>query len=87
MYRAITLYLMRHGLLDASDAEKVAIIDKISLGYVYNKKTDNFDMYLDGENVEQEIRKTDLSLYLHKIVSIPGVRSKLVALQQKYGEQ
>lgn len=87
MYRAVTLYFLRHGLLDASDAEKIAAMDQIHLHYVYNKKTDTFDMYLNDENVEQEIRKTDLSLYMHKVVSIPGIRSKLVALQQEYGEK
>lgn len=85
MYRAVTLYFLRQGLLDASDIEKVAAMDQIHLDFVYNKKTDTFDMYLNDENVEQEIRKTDLALHMHKVVSIPGVRSKLVALQQAYG--
>ncbi len=72
--------------MDASDSEKIALMDHIELGFLYNNKTDTFDMILNGENVETEIRKISLSENLHKIITIPGIRQKLVALQQSYGK-
>lgn len=61
-------------------------MDKINLEFLYNKATDTFDMILNGENVEKEIRKISLAENLHKIITIPQIRKKLVALQQMYGK-
>ncbi len=86
MYRAVTLHAMRQWLIDADDKEKIALMDQIELTFSYNTKTDTFDMILNGENVEKEIRKISLAENLHKIITIPDIRQKLVALQQSYGK-
>jgi cytidylate kinase len=86
MYRAVTLYVVRQWLIDASKEEKIALMDHIELEFSYNTKTDTFDMILNGENVEKEIRKISLAENLHKIITIPEIRQKLVALQQNYGK-
>lgn len=82
MYRAVTLYAMRHELIDASDAEKIAMMADISLSYRYNDQTDNFDMYLHDENIEKEIRATVVWLNLPKIVPLQWIRDILVTLQR-----
>ena len=86
MYRAVTLYAMRHGLIDASDAEKIAMMTDMSLSYRHNNHTDNFDMYLHDENIEKDIRATDIWLNLPKIVPIQWIRNILVALQRSLAE-
>ena len=74
-------------MLDVGDAEKVALMDHIRLSFAYNESTDTFEMVLNGENVEQEIRKLSVAAEMHKIVSIPGIRARLVALQRAYGDE
>jgi len=86
MYRAVTLYAQNNNLLDADEATKVAMMDNIVLSYLYNKNTDHYDMVLNWENVEREIRKTSLALELHKIVWVWWIRKILVKRQQAYGK-
>jgi len=70
MYRAVTLYAKRHNLLDASDKEKVAMMDAIDLAFAYNEETKHYDMILNGENVEKEIRNTSLAMDTLKITGV-----------------
>jgi cytidylate kinase len=70
MYRAVTLYAQRNNLLDANETIKVTMMEDISLSYTYNEDTDHYDIILNGENVEREIRQTSLALQLHKIVGV-----------------
>lgn len=83
MYRAVTLYAIRHDLLDASAQDRAGIIDTIDLDFTYNKETDHYDILLDGENVERAIRKTDLAMQMQPIVTCMPLRKKLVQLQQE----
>ncbi len=84
MYRAVTLYAIRHNLLEASDQIKAEIVDRITLDFQYNKETDNFDIYLDSECVEGEIRSPDLWFQLKHIVTCRPLREKLVVLQRAF---
>lgn len=62
-------------------------MDNIRLSFAYDETTDTFEMVLNGENVEQEIRKLTVAAEMHHIVSIPGIRARLVALQRAYGDE
>ncbi len=86
MYRAVTLYAKRHNLLDASDKEKIAMMDAIDLAFAYNQETKHYDMLLNGENVEKEIRNTSLAMDTLKITGVQWVREVLVQRQKIYGE-
>ncbi len=86
MYRAVTLYAKRHNLLDASEKEKIAMMDAIELAFEYNKETNHYDMFLNGENVEKEIRNTSLAMDTLKITGVQWVREVLVQRQKIYGE-
>jgi CMP/dCMP kinase len=70
MYRAVTLYAKRHNLLDASEKEKIAMMDAIALEFSYNDQTNHYDMFLNGENVEKEIRNTSLAMDTLKITGV-----------------
>lgn len=87
MYRAVTLYAQRKGLLDASSSEKMKMMDDIHLDFQYNPVNDHYDMVLNGENVEEAIRQTDLGLAMKPIVTDPGIRAELVKRQQAFGTQ
>jgi len=86
MYRAVTLYAKRHNLLDASDKEKVAMMEAIELEFQYNAATKHYDMILNDENVEKEIRNTSLAMDTLKITDVQWVREVLVQRQKIYGE-
>lgn len=85
MYRAVTLYAMRQGIADQPQAV-VAALPKIDIAFRFNPASGRSEVYLNGENVERDIRRIDVSNRVSTISSIPEVRAKLVALQQQMGE-
>ncbi len=87
MYRAVTLYAIQHGLLDADEPSKAAMMEQIEISFIHNPDTDHDDVILNGINVEKEVRKTDLSLRMKTIVTSPTVRQALKLMQRRFGEQ
>jgi len=90
MYRAVTLYAMRHGWIDDEHFDKEALLknlDNIRVDFQYNPDTGKSETYLNGENVEKEIRRMEVSRFVSRIAEIPEVREKLVALQQQIARQ
>lgn len=89
MYRAVTLFLMRKELVTSSTLEIDKIntyLPEIKLHFERNSETKRLEMYLNDENVEEEIRKMEVSNLVSKVSTIREVRQKLVAEQQKMGE-
>lgn len=89
MYRAVTLYALRHGLFNAdgtirTDELQTAIPD-INIGFKFNPETGRPDTYLNGELVENEIRTLEVSSHVSPIATVPFVRRALVAQQQRMG--
>ncbi|SUE32896.1 (d)CMP kinase [Rikenella microfusus] len=84
MYRAVTLYAMRQGIAD-DPAAITAALPGIRIDFRFNPQTGRSDVYLNGENVETEIRRIDVSNRVSSVSSIPEVRAKLVAMQQEMG--
>ena len=84
MYRAVTLYAMRQGIAD-DRAAITAALPGIRIDFRFNPQTGRSDVYLNGENVETEIRRIDVSNRVSSVSSIPEVRAKLVAMQQEMG--
>ncbi len=88
MYRAVTLYAMQFGYVDQNKLEKEALIKSlgnVNLKFKYNEKLLFSEMYLNGVNVEKEIRTIELSKLVSKVSAISEVRKKLVEQQQKMG--
>ncbi|MCH5306405.1 MAG: (d)CMP kinase [Rikenella sp.] len=84
MYRAVTLYAMRHGIAD-DPAAVVAALPQMRIEFRFNPASGRSDVYLNGENVEAEIRRIDVSNRVSAVSGIPEVREKLVAMQQEMG--
>jgi len=88
MYRAVTLYAMRHGAIERGvvDNEKlISLLDDIDIGFRFNPSRGASDIYVDGEMVEAQIRTIDVSNCVSSVSSVPQVRAKLVAMQQAMG--
>lgn len=87
MYRAITLYFLRHHL-DWSNADAVHnALQEISLEFQYNDQTGQSDMILNDENVEALIRDMLVSEHVSEVSTLKEVREFAVAQQQKMGER
>ena len=90
MYRAVTLYAMQHGYVSPHhlDAEGLtADLKQITLHFVFNPELGYGEMYLNGLNVEREIRTLEVSSLVSKVAEISAVRAKLVEQQQAIGKE
>jgi cytidylate kinase len=88
MYRGVTLYCMRNGLIEKGMLNKEAIenaLPEIELHFEYNPETDASEQVLNGENVENQIRMPNVASNVSKIAAIKQVRAKLVDEQRKIG--
>ena len=87
MYRAITLYFLRNHInwLD-TDQVNNALAD-ITLTFKFNDKTQQYEIYLNKENVEYVIRDLVIAEKVSDIAAIKAVRTFAVAQQQKMGSQ
>lgn len=89
MYRSVTLYALRHGLFNTADgsirtAELEAALPDIRIDQrLVDGKTATF---LNGENVERDIRTLEVSNHVSPIATLGFVRTALVAQQQRLGQ-
>ncbi len=90
MYRAVTLFAMRNGFI-GQDSENlqplVKLLSRIKLAFKYNDTLGYSEMYLNGENVEKEIRSLEVSKHVSRIAEIEQVRHMLVDMQKKMGAE
>lgn len=91
MYRAVTLYALRNGLMnpetkEIKTEELQQQIDDVKIGFVLNEQGQK-QTVLNGEVVEQEIRQMLVSNCVSPVAALGFVRAHLVALQQKMGEE
>ncbi|TKD63442.1 (d)CMP kinase [Flavobacterium sp. ASW18X] len=89
MYRAVTLYALDQNLITDEHLDVQGVVnavEKLKLNFVLNLDTQQGEIHLNGANVEGKIRNLRVSRKVSKIAAIPEVRNKLVALQQKMGE-
>lgn len=85
MYRSVTLYFLRNHV-DWTDPKEVKeALKRISLEFVYNDKTQQSEIYLNGENVEYVIRDLVVAEKVSEIAAIKEVREFAVAQQKKMG--
>jgi cytidylate kinase len=90
MYRAVTLYAMNNGMIDeegtVNTAAIVAALPQIQVAFALMPDGSQHTM-LNGEDVEQRIRRMDVSSNVSAVAAIPEVRHALVAMQQGYGTE
>ena len=87
MYRAITLYFLRNHV-DWTDKNEVKkALDEISLEFIYNEKSQQSEMHLNGENVEYVIRDLVVAEKVSDVAAIKEVRKFAVEQQQLMGKK
>jgi cytidylate kinase len=87
MYRATTLYFHQH-YVNITDPKAIhKALENINITFIYNPKANRNETYLNGLNVEDEIRKMYISEQVSEVSAIKEVRKYMVALQQKMGKK
>ncbi|WP_298956460.1 (d)CMP kinase [uncultured Nonlabens sp.] len=90
MYRAVSFYALRENLIASGKLDHKKLIEhlpNIKISFSYNKDTDRADVYLNGENIEKQIRTLEVSGIVSKVAEISEVRAKLVEQQQAMGTE
>lgn len=84
MYRAVTLYFMRHQI-DLHDAQDVKdALEKIAIYLTF--ENDNQITWLNHENVDAAIRVPEVNQWVSPVSTLTSVRKEMVAQQRRMGE-
>lgn len=86
MYRAIALYFIQHQVEIQDEIAVEKALANISLSFQTNIQTGNNEICMNGENVEQPIRKMDVASKVSDVAAIKAVRVFAVAQQQLIGK-
>ncbi|WMN06083.1 (d)CMP kinase [Marivirga arenosa] len=87
MYRAVTLYFHEHYITSDNPKEVSKALENIDISFNFNERMAFSETYLNGLNVEEEIRKMYISNQVSKISAIPEVRKDMVNQQRKLGKK
>ncbi|WP_417875195.1 (d)CMP kinase [Xanthomarina gelatinilytica] len=89
MYRAVTWYAMQHHFISNTYfhvQDLIAHLDQIDITFTFNPNLGYAEVYLNGKNVEKQIRTLEVSGFVSQVAEISEVRELLVKQQQKMGE-
>jgi CMP/dCMP kinase len=87
MYRAITLYFLRNSVDWNIKKEVKEALQDIHMEFQFNKKSQQSEIYLNGENVEYLIRDLIVAEKVSEVATIKEVRELAVAQQQQMGKK
>jgi cytidylate kinase len=87
MYRAVTHYFLQHHVSLTNPKEIREALNNIEVDFHYNPKSGRNEVFLNGLNVEDEIRKMYISNQVSEVSVVPEVRRAMVAQQQKMGRK
>ena len=87
MYRSVALFCLRHGLITDGKVDVERLLPMLPDINVSFKIEDGKQItYLNGENVENEIRGLEVSNNVSLVAAIAEVRHAMVRLQQEMGK-
>jgi cytidylate kinase len=89
MYRAVTLFAMQKGLISDGQVNTEALQSQI--GHIHvelrkNQSTKQVETFLNGTQVEAEIRTLEISNHVSAVSALAFVRKRMVELQQEMGK-
>jgi CMP/dCMP kinase len=87
MYRAVTLYFHEHYINPTNPKSVEQALNALTVEFRFNEKLQATETYLNGLNVENEIRKMYISEKVSEVSALPAVRHSMVAQQQKMGKR
>ena len=90
MYRAIALFAIENGLASKDFVKKdelISKLDNVDVDLKYDSDSGGVTTFLNGKNVEDEIRTMRVSEVVSFVSVIKEVRAKLRSLQQDLGKR
>ena len=90
MYRAVALYCMQNGLIEGEQINRDALRERmkeIHITFEADPGTKDSITFLNGVNVEREIRSLEVSKFVSPIAALDFVRSEMVEQQREMGKQ
>ena len=99
MYRAVTFLALEQGFISlphGGEEKQILNIDKDGLLSALKQSTIRFEhnpqlgaseIYINGQNIEKEIRGLSVASYVSEVAKIPEIRAYLVNLQREMGQQ
>ena len=85
MYRAITLHFLRNHIDWTKHRAVEKALDDIFIEFVYNPKSEQSEIHLNGENVEYVIRDLVVAEKVSEVAAVREVRQFAVKRQQEMG--
>ena len=89
MYRAVALFCIEEGLVDEKGINTEALrdrMDEIKITFEADPVTKNSITFLNGRNVEKEIRSLQVSRIVSPVAAIDFVRTNLIEQQREMGK-
>lgn len=86
MYRAVTLFFLDHHVALTNPKEISKALQQINISFKVNSKNIS-ETYLNGLNVENEIRKMRISECVSNVSAIKEVRIAMVDQQRRMGKE
>ncbi len=90
MYRAVTFLALQNGVFQSDgtiDNHRLkTVLETATIEFCHNEETARCDTYLNGVNIENDIRGMEVSSHVSLVAAIPFVRQQLVLQQQAMGK-
>ncbi len=89
MYRAVTLFAMQNDFINDEhfDIEKlISELSAIDISFKFNDDLGFAEVYLNGKNVENDIRSLEVSNFVSPVATVSEVRKMMVKQQQAMGK-
>lgn len=89
MYRAVTLLCIKNNIIsrDKFDIKALELlITETDIDFRFMETRNRHETFLNGKNVEDEIRTAGVSDYVSQVSEIGQVRKKMVSIQRGYGK-
>lgn len=86
MYRAVTLHFLNHFLSPGNPQDVAKALKTLSISFQINPESGKQETFLNGLNVENEIRSMAVSEKVSEIATVKEIRQELVAQQKRLGK-
>ncbi len=86
MYRAVTLYFLEHHVAVTNPKEVIRALEQIHITFRVAPNGSS-ETFLNGLNVEQEIRELRIAEKVSEVSALKPVREKLVQQQRRIGKE
>ena len=86
MYRAVTYAALKGEMISTSEfniQKLIKSLSKLEIEFKLNRITKSPEIFLNGKNIEDDVRKPEIANFVSQIAEIKEVRQKLVSEQQK----